>query len=147
MVALNGDYWSSGFPPGTRIAILLPLSRIWSSFVTLMPSGVVSYASTCSSTMLTKTSNPFKVPTSSLSPTRCPALQRQIVSDCEAQAPLQGSPKNLYNMRRHQPPECSPFMIIQTLDPMQRSINSAGRRWETFEPCPCLVLIIPPPYR
>ena len=44
---------SSGFPPGTSIAMLFPLSRIWSSLVTRLPSGVISISVTSSSTMLT----------------------------------------------------------------------------------------------
>uniref|UniRef100_A0A2M4CEB1 Putative secreted protein n=1 Tax=Anopheles marajoara TaxID=58244 RepID=A0A2M4CEB1_9DIPT len=47
--------------------MLLPLSRIWSSFVILLPSGVFSYSVTSSSSMLTKSSNPSSVPTISLS--------------------------------------------------------------------------------
>ena len=44
---------ASGLPPGTTRATLLPFKRIWSRCVTRMPSAVVSYASTFSSTMLT----------------------------------------------------------------------------------------------
>uniref|UniRef100_A0A6G5AH56 Uncharacterized protein n=1 Tax=Rhipicephalus microplus TaxID=6941 RepID=A0A6G5AH56_RHIMP len=54
-------------PPGTIIVMLLPLRRIWSSFVILLPSGVLSYSVTSSSTILTKSSKPRSVPTISLS--------------------------------------------------------------------------------
>lgn len=49
------------------IVMLLPLSRIWSSFVMRRPSGVFSYSVTSSSNMLTKSSKPSNVPTISLS--------------------------------------------------------------------------------
>lgn len=49
------------------IVMLLPFSRIWSSFVMRRPSGVFSYSVTSSSSMLTKSSKPSNVPTISLS--------------------------------------------------------------------------------
>ena len=49
------------------IVMWLPFKRIWSSCVTLLPSGVDSYSVTSSRTMLTKSSNPSRVPTISLS--------------------------------------------------------------------------------
>lgn len=49
------------------IVMLLPFSRIWSSFVIRRPSGVFSYSVTSSSNMLTKSSKPSNVPTISLS--------------------------------------------------------------------------------
>ena len=54
-------------PPGTSMVILLPFNRIWSSLVTLLPSLVISYSVTSSNTMLTKSSKPRRVPTTSLS--------------------------------------------------------------------------------
>ena len=47
--------------------MLFPLSRICSSLVTRLPSGNISYSVTSSRTMLTKSSNPSRVPTISLS--------------------------------------------------------------------------------
>lgn len=49
------------------IVMLFPFKRIWSSLVTRLPSAVVSNSKTSSNTMLTKSSNPSKVPTISLS--------------------------------------------------------------------------------
>lgn len=49
------------------IVMWFPLSRIWSSCVILLPSGVDSYSVTSSSTMFTKSSKPRSVPTISLS--------------------------------------------------------------------------------
>ena len=71
-------------PPGINMAILLPLSNISSSFVIRRPSGVISLKGvelsiniqwvwsphnsvTSSNTILTKSSNPNRVPTISLS--------------------------------------------------------------------------------
>ena len=47
--------------------MLFPFRRIWSSLVTLFPSGVDSNSVTSSKTIFTKSSNPFNVPTISLS--------------------------------------------------------------------------------
>lgn len=49
------------------MVMLFPFSRIWSSLVILRPSEVFSYSVTSSSSMLTKSSNPSRVPTISLS--------------------------------------------------------------------------------
>ena len=49
------------------MVMLFPFRRIWSSLVTLFPSGVDSNSVTSSKTIFTKSSNPFNVPTISLS--------------------------------------------------------------------------------
>eukprot|EP00199_Chlamydomonas_sp_CCMP681_P003375 CAMPEP_0119107922 /NCGR_PEP_ID=MMETSP1180-20130426/12376_2 /TAXON_ID=3052 ORGANISM="Chlamydomonas cf sp, Strain CCMP681" /NCGR_SAMPLE_ID=MMETSP1180 /ASSEMBLY_ACC=CAM_ASM_000741 /LENGTH=180 /DNA_ID=CAMNT_0007093471 /DNA_START=200 /DNA_END=737 /DNA_ORIENTATION=- len=67
-IPLTSDNYSSGLPPGTSIAMLFPLSKIWGSLVSLGPSAVNSTSSTSSSTMLTYMSKPRRVPISSLSP-------------------------------------------------------------------------------
>eukprot|EP00882_Tetradesmus_deserticola_P009483 GHRQ01010012.1.p1 GENE.GHRQ01010012.1~~GHRQ01010012.1.p1 ORF type:complete len:139 (-),score=13.04 GHRQ01010012.1:10-426(-) len=65
--------------------MLLPFSRICSSFVIRLPSAVVSISCTSSSTILTYTSKPRSVPTISLSPfimtQICEPMHRSINSD------------------------------------------------------------------
>jgi len=53
--------------PGTNMHILFPFKSVCASFVDLRPFGVISYSVTSSRTMLTKSSNPSRVPVNSWS--------------------------------------------------------------------------------
>ena len=67
MIVKRNRYGSCGYLIIFTIVMLFPFRRIWSSLVTLFPSGVDSNSVTSSKTIFTKSSNPFSVPTISLS--------------------------------------------------------------------------------
>jgi len=53
--------------PGTNMHMLFPFKSVCASFVDLRPFGVISYSVTSSRTILTKSSNPSRVPVNSWS--------------------------------------------------------------------------------
>jgi len=68
-VCVRGAIYSCSGPslPGTNMHMLFPFKSVCASFVDLRPFGVISYSVTSSRTILTKSSNPRRVPVNSRS--------------------------------------------------------------------------------